>query len=38
MLARIAGLVPAAADSEHAAVLGRALVTQRIPVQRGAFG
>jgi hypothetical protein len=37
MLARIAGLVPAAADSEHASVLGRSLVTQRIPVQRGAF-
>jgi hypothetical protein len=37
MLARIAGLVPDAAEAEHAAVLGRSLVTQRIPVQRGAF-
>ena len=37
MLARIAGLVPDEADAEHAAVLGRSLVTQRIPVQRGAF-
>jgi hypothetical protein len=37
MLARIAGLVPADADAEHAAVIGRSLVMQRIPVQRGAF-
>ena len=37
MLARIAGLVPEKADGEHAAVLGRALVSQRIPAQRGAY-
>jgi hypothetical protein len=37
MLARIAGLAPEAALGEQAAVLGRALVTQRIPVQRGAL-
>jgi len=37
MLARIAGLVPDGAGSEQASDLGRALVTQRIPVQRGAF-
>jgi hypothetical protein len=35
MLARIAGLVPEGAHGENAAAVGRALVTQRIPVQRG---
>ena len=37
MLARIAGLVPEGMTTEDAADLGRAVVTQRIPVQRGAF-
>jgi hypothetical protein len=37
MLARIAGLVPEGMSTEDAADLGRAVVTQRIPVQRGAF-
>jgi hypothetical protein len=37
MLARIAGLVPEGMSTEDAADLGRALVSQRIPVQRGAF-
>ena len=37
MLARIAGLAHEQTHSEQAAALGRALVTQRIPVQRGAF-
>lgn len=34
LLARIAGLAPEGALGEHAAALGRSLVTQRIPVQR----
>jgi hypothetical protein len=34
MLARIAGLAPEDASTEHAAALGRSLVKQRIPVQR----
>lgn len=38
MLARIAGLVPDGTTIEDAADLGRALVSQRVPVQRGAFG
>ena len=37
MLARIAGLVQDGTSNEDAADLGRALVAQRIPVQRGAF-
>ena len=37
MLARIAGLVPEGMSTEDAADVGRALVTQRFPVQRGAF-
>ena len=37
MLARIAGLVAERMSTEDAADLGRALVSQRIPVQRGAF-
>ena len=37
MLARIAGLVPDGMTTQDAADLGRAVVTQRIPVQRGAF-
>jgi hypothetical protein len=37
MLARIAGLVPEGMTTEDAADLGRAIVTQRFPVQRGAF-
>lgn len=37
MLARIAGLVPEGMTTEDAADLGRAVVTQRIPLQRGAF-
>lgn len=37
MLARITGLVPDGTSTEDAADLGRALVAQRIPVQRGAF-
>jgi hypothetical protein len=37
MLARIAGLVTDNTSTEDAAVLGRAVVMQRIPVQRGAF-
>ena len=37
MLARIAGLVSLDTDSEDAAALGRALVSQRIPMQRGAY-
>ncbi len=37
MLARIAGLVPEGMTTEDAADLGRALVTLRLPVQRGAF-
>lgn len=36
MLARIAGLAAEETQGEHAAVLGRALVTQRLPMQRGA--
>ena len=38
MLARIAGLAPEGALQEEAAAAGRALVHQRIPVQRGALG
>ena len=37
MLARIAGQVPPGMTTEDAADIGRALVSQRIPVQRGAF-
>lgn len=37
LLARIAGLVPEGMSTEDAADLGRAVVNQRIPVQRGAF-
>ena len=37
MLARIAGLVPDGTSNEDAADLGRALVAQRMPMQRGAF-
>ena len=37
MLARIAGLVEEGTSTEDAAALGRAMVSQRIPVQRGAF-
>jgi hypothetical protein len=37
MLARIAGLVTDDTSVDAAADLGRAVVTQRIPVQRGAF-
>ena len=37
MLARIAGLVPEGMTTEDAGDLGRALVSRRIPVQRGAF-
>ena len=37
MLARIAGLVPEGLCTEDAADLGRALVAQRVPVQRGAL-
>lgn len=37
MLARIAGLAPEGTPVEDAAATGRALVTQRIPVQRGAL-
>jgi hypothetical protein len=37
MLARIAGLVQEGTSTEDAADLGRAVVSQRIPVQRGAF-
>lgn len=37
MVARIAGLVPDGMTTEDAADLGRAVVTQRIPAQRGAF-
>lgn len=37
MLARIAGLVPEGVPVEAAADLGRAVVSQRLPVQRGAF-
>lgn len=37
MLARIAGLVPEGMSNEDAADIGRAVVNQRIPVQRGAF-
>ena len=37
LLARIAGLVPDDATGEQAASQGRALVMQRIPVQRGAL-
>ena len=37
LLARIAGLVPDDAPWEQAASQGRALVMQRIPVQRGAL-
>ena len=37
LLARIAGLVPDDAPWEQAATQGRALVTQRIPVQRAAL-
>lgn len=37
MLARIADLVSEDTDSEDAAALGRTLVSQRIPMQRGAF-
>ena len=35
MLARIAGLAADVTQTEHAAALGRGLVKQRIPVQRG---
>ena len=37
MLARIAGLAPEGMSTADAGDLGRALVTQRMPVQRGAF-
>lgn len=37
MLARIAGLIRENAPAEEAAAIGRALVWQRIPVQRGAL-
>ena len=37
MLARIAGLVPDDTSFVDAAVLGRALIMQRIPMQRGAL-
>lgn len=37
MLARIAGLVTDDTTVDDAAALGRAVVTQRIPMQRGAF-
>ena len=37
MLARIAGLVPEGMSTEDAADLGRAVVSQRLPVQRGAL-
>jgi hypothetical protein len=37
MLARIAGLVLEGMTTEDAADVGRALVSQRFPVQRGAF-
>lgn len=37
MLARIAGLVPEGMSTADAADLGRVLVAQRFPVQRGAF-
>ena len=38
MLARIAGLVSDTTPQEDAAAAGRALVHQRIPVQRGVLG
>jgi hypothetical protein len=37
MLARLAGLAPDGTPSEAAAATGRALVTQRIPMQRGRY-
>lgn len=37
MLARIAGLVPDGKSTADAADLGRALLLERIPVQRGAY-
>ena len=37
MLARIAGLAPDDTSTEEAADLGRAVVRQRLPMQRGAF-
>lgn len=38
MLARVAGLAGDAAPQEEAAAVGRTLVHQRIPVQRGVLG
>jgi hypothetical protein len=37
MLARIAGLVPEGTSTEDAADLGRAVASQRLPMQRAAF-